>query len=104
MKRMKIAILLVSLLLGMATAIPVAAQAPYEDPQGFAGLNIAAALAIGLAAIGAGIAVGMTAAAGIGAIAEKREMFGTVLILIAIGEGIVVYGLVFAVLMLFARV
>ncbi|WP_373468593.1 V-type ATP synthase subunit K [Acidianus infernus] len=101
---MKSVILLLSLFLGMITAIPVGAQVGYDSPQGFAGVNIGAGLAIGLAAIGAGVAVGMAAAAGIGVLTERRDMFGTVLIFVAIGEGIVVYGLVFAVLMLFAHV
>jgi len=67
------------------------------------GINIGAGLAVGLAAIGAGVAVGMSAAAGIGVLSEKREMFGTVLIFVALGEGIAVYGILFAVLMLFAK-
>ncbi|BDC19679.1 ATP synthase subunit K [Acidianus sp. HS-5] len=104
MKRMSSAILLLSLFLGMLTAIPVGAATGYSSPQGFEGVNIGAGLAIGLAAIGAGVAVGMAAAAGIGVLTERRDMFGTVLIFVAIGEGIVVYGLVFAVLMLFAHV
>jgi V/A-type H+-transporting ATPase subunit K len=45
----------------------------------------------------------MSAAAGIGVLSEKREMFGTVLIFVALGEGIAVYGILFAVLMLFAK-
>jgi len=67
------------------------------------GINIGAGLAVGLAAIGAGVAVGMSAAAGIGVLSEKREMFGTVLIFVALGEGIAVYGILFAVLMLFSK-
>jgi V/A-type H+-transporting ATPase subunit K len=80
------------------------AQAPSDTPEGFAGLNIGAGLAVGLAAIGAGVAVGMAAAAGIGVLTERRDMFGTVLIFVAIGEGIAVYGILFAVLMLFAKI
>lgn len=68
----------------------------------FAGLNIGAGLAVGLAAIGAGVGVGMAAAAGIGVLTERRDMFGTILIFVAIAEGIAVYGILFAVLMLFA--
>lgn len=92
------------LLLPLVAGLVASAQTPYETGQGFAGVNIGAGIAIGLAAIGAGIAVGMAAAAGIGVLTERRDMFGTVLIFVAIGEGIVVYGLVFAVLMLFAHV
>jgi V/A-type H+-transporting ATPase subunit K len=95
--------LLIALLLGTATALVSAAQGPADTPAGFMGINIGAGLAVGLAAIGAGVAVGMSAAAGIGVLSEKREMFGTVLIFVALGEGIAVYGILFAVLMLFAK-
>lgn len=94
--------LLIALLLGTATALVSAAQSPADTATGFMGINIGAGLAVGLAAIGAGVAVGMSAAAGIGVLSEKREMFGTVLIFVALGEGIAVYGILFAVLMLFA--
>ncbi|MCI4455876.1 MAG: V-type ATP synthase subunit K [Sulfolobus sp.] len=95
--------LLIALLLGTATALVSVAQGPADTPDGFMGINIGAGLAVGLAAIGAGVAVGMSAAAGIGVLSEKREMFGTVLIFVALGEGIAVYGILFAVLMLFAK-
>ncbi len=90
-------------LVALGVSLVVAAQSPADTSQGFAGINIGAGLAVGLAAIGAGVAVGMSAAAGIGVLSEKREMFGTVLIFVAIGEGIAVYGILFAVLMLFAK-
>jgi V/A-type H+-transporting ATPase subunit K len=75
-----------------------------SDATAIAGFNIGAGLAVGLAAIGAGVGVGMAAAAGIGVLTEKREMFGTILIFVAIAEGIAVYGILFAVLMLFAKI
>ncbi|EZQ07002.1 MULTISPECIES: ATP synthase subunit K [Acidianus] len=108
MKRTLYGLFLLSILVGLATsaygATASSAIAPSSTAQGFEGINIGAGLAIGLAAVGAGLAVGMAAAAGIGVLTERRDMFGTVLIFVAIGEGIVVYGLVFAVLMLFAHV
>ena len=104
MKRIWLPLLLLPIL---ATAAVFSAQAtttpPQDTPQGFEGLNIGAGLAIGLAAIGAGVAVGMAAAAGIGVLTERRDMFGTILIFVAIGEGIAVYGILFAVLMLFGK-
>ena len=102
MNALKKSLLALSLVV-LGVSLVVAAQTPADTPQGFAGINIGAGLAVGLAAIGAGIAVGMSAAAGIGVLSEKREMFGTVLIFVAIGEGIAVYGILFAVLMLFAK-
>lgn len=82
-KRMKYVILLLPLLMGSAVAF---AQSPADTSTGFSGINIGAGLAVGLAAIGAGMAVGMAAAAGIGVLTERRDMFGTVLIFVAIGK------------------
>jgi V/A-type H+-transporting ATPase subunit K len=55
---------------------------------------LGAAIATGLAAIGAGIAVGVAGAAAIGAIAEKPELLGRTLIFVGLAEGIVIYGLI----------
>ncbi|QKR00962.1 V-type ATP synthase subunit K [Metallosphaera tengchongensis] len=98
---MKYMVLLLPILI--SSAIAFAQTPPSETSTGFSGINIGAGLAVGLAAIGAGMAVGMAAAAGIGVLTERRDMFGTVLIFVAIGEGIAVYGILFAVLMLFGK-
>jgi V/A-type H+-transporting ATPase subunit K len=57
---------------------------------------MAAALSTGLAAIGAGIAVGIAGAAAIGAVAEKPELLGRTLIFVGLAEGIAIYGLIIA--------
>ena len=62
---------------------------------------IAAGLSIGLGSIGAGIAVGRTGAAAIGAISEKPEMFGKSIVFVGLSEGIAIYGLLIAILVLF---
>jgi V/A-type H+-transporting ATPase subunit K len=62
--------------------------------DGDSGAPLAAAIATGLAAIGAGIAVGIAGAAAIGAIAEKPELLGRTLIFVGLAEGIVIYGLI----------
>jgi len=61
---------------------------------------MAAALATGLAAIGAGIAVGIAGAAAIGAIAEKPELVGRTLIFVGLAEGIAIYGLIISFIIL----
>ncbi len=61
---------------------------------------IGAALAIGLSAIGAGIAEKEIGAAAVGAMAEKDEAFGKGLILTVIPETLVIFGLVVAILIL----
>ncbi|HUX21097.1 MAG TPA: ATP synthase subunit C [Spirochaetia bacterium] len=61
---------------------------------------LAAALAFGLGAVGAGIAIGSVGAAAMGAIAEKPEMASQALIFVALAEGLVVFGFVTALMIL----
>jgi len=62
--------------------------------------TLAAALATGLACIGAGIAVGGSGAAAVGATAEKPESFGRALIFVGLSEGIAIYGLMISFIIL----
>ncbi len=59
-------------------------------------LAFGAALAVGLCAIGTGYAQGKIGSAGMGALAEKPELTGPVIIGIAIPETIVILGFVVA--------
>jgi len=63
-------------------------------------LFIGAALATGLSSLGAGFAVGKVGTAAVGALAEKPELFGRLLIFIGLAEGIAIYGLIVSILML----
>ncbi|MDP4153613.1 MAG: ATP synthase subunit C [Bacillota bacterium] len=74
-----------------ATAIPTAAAAATASSNGLGYLS--AAICTGVACIGAGIAVAAGASAAIGATSENPGMFGKSLIFVALGEGIVLYGL-----------
>ena len=74
-----------------AAALPDGAMA-----WGFVG----AALATGLSALGAGIAVASVGSAAIGALAEKPELLGRALIMIGLAEGIAIYGLIVSILIL----
>ena len=64
------------------------------------GLALGAGFAVGLAALGAGIAIGHAGAATIGAIIEKPATSTWGLIIIALGEGVALYGLIIAFLLL----
>ena len=55
-------------------------------------LAIGAGLAVGLAGIGTGWAQSRIGAAGAGAVAENPELAGTIILLIAIPETIVILG------------
>lgn len=83
----------------LANPMPVLAQeaapaAPAADGA------LGAALATGLACIGAGIAVGIAGAAAIGGITEKPEILGRTLIFVGLAEGIAIYGLIISFLIL----
>lgn len=61
---------------------------------------IAAAVAFGFGAMGAGLAIGNVGSAAMGAVAEKPEIAGQALIFIALAEGLVVFGFITALMIL----
>ena len=63
---------------------------------------LAAALAISITALATGIAQRAIGAAGVGALAEKPELMGSVIILIAIPETLVILGFAVAAIILLA--
>jgi V/A-type H+-transporting ATPase subunit K len=80
-----------------------ALSAPPMTPEGaevtkFAFL--AAAIAFGLGAVGAGVAIGNVGAAAMGAVAEKPEVAGQALIFVALAEGLVIFGFITALMIL----
>jgi V/A-type H+-transporting ATPase subunit K len=79
-----------------AEAAPAAAM----DPGVRQWALIGAAIAAGLSTLAAGYAVGAVGSAAVGALAEKPELLGRVLILVGLAEGIAIYGLIVAVLIL----
>ena len=62
---------------------------------------VGAALAVGLSGIGGGIAVASSASAALGAISENDKAFGKALIFVGLAEGVALYGLIVALLLLF---
>ncbi|MBI2147609.1 V-type ATP synthase subunit K [Candidatus Woesearchaeota archaeon] len=63
-------------------------------------IAVGAGLAVGLSAIATGIAEKAIGSAAIGAMAEKEHLFGKGLILTVIPETIVIFGLVIAILII----
>ncbi len=71
-----------------------------QDADGDPYTPIAAALAVGIGSIGAAYAVSSTGSAAVGAIAEKPEVFGRALIFVGLAEGVAIYGLIIAFMIL----
>lgn len=63
---------------------------------------IGAALAVGLSGIGGGIAVSAAASSALGAISENDKIFGKSLIFVGLAEGVALYGLLVAFLIIFS--
>lgn len=61
---------------------------------------LSAAVVTGLSALAAGIAVAYVGAAAVGAMSEKPEIAGRALIYVGLAEGIAIYGLIIAIMIL----
>lgn len=61
---------------------------------------LSAAIAVSVSTLSAGIAVAVVGSAAMGAISEKPELAGRALIFIALAEGIAIYGLIIALMIL----
>ena len=61
---------------------------------------LAAAISTGMGTLGAGIAVGYVGAAALGVLGEKPELAGRALIFVGLAEGIAIYGLIIAIMIL----
>ncbi len=83
-----------------ASSAAEATRAAVVDPGVVQWAMLSAALAAGLGTIAAGIAVASVGAAAVGALAEKPELLGRVLIIVGLAEGIAIYGLIVAILIL----
>jgi V/A-type H+-transporting ATPase subunit K len=61
---------------------------------------IAAAIAVSVGSLGAAWAVSTTGSAAVGAISEQPEIFGRALIFVGLAEGVAIYGLIIAFMMI----
>jgi V/A-type H+-transporting ATPase subunit K len=71
-----------------------------QDTAGDSYRSISAAIAVSVGSIGAAYAVSTTGSAAVGAIAEKPEIFGRALIFVGLAEGVAIYGLIIAFIIL----
>jgi V/A-type H+-transporting ATPase subunit K len=88
---------------------PVAvAPAPEQDaPDATAGDQvdtgaafIGAAIAVAASALGAGIAIAYAGPAALAAVSEQPDLFGRAMVVVGLAEGVAIYGLIIAVLIL----
>jgi V/A-type H+-transporting ATPase subunit K len=95
-----------ALLLGALAFIAVASLTPVAFAQTGAASSLAnnkvyaASIAFGLAAAGAGYALGQSGAAAIAAVVEKPEIRTSALVFVALAEAIAIYGFVMAIIIL----
>lgn len=111
MSRVTAVLLLTTCVLGLLGLTCGAADAPPPQEEqkaeksdlAVALVALAAALAVGMTAIATGIAQSRIGAAGCGTLAERPETFGTVIVMLALPETMVILGFVVAVVILFAK-
>lgn len=110
-RRMKQIILISSLFVGMLVLTGLATSsvmAQTEAAQETAPANpevlkwafLAAAISTAMGCLGAGIAVAYVGSAAVGAVAEKPELAGRTMIFVGLAEGIAIYGLIIAIMIL----
>ena len=61
---------------------------------------IAAAIAVAGSSIGAAFAVAYTGSAALAAMSERPEIFGRAMVIVGLAEGIAIYGLMIAIIMI----
>jgi V/A-type H+-transporting ATPase subunit K len=100
--RVNLFVFLPILIVAIVVMVPQAINAAEEGGIASAsGLGfIAAALSTGLAAVGAGYAVGVVGSAALGAVSEDESLLGKTLIFVGLAEGIAIYGLIVSIMIL----
>ena len=83
---------------GPATAETLAAG-PTAGGENWAAL-LGAAIAVAGSSIGAAIAVAYTGAAALAALSERPELFGRAMVIVGLAEGIAIYGLIVAIILI----
>ena len=87
-----------NLLALLAATTAVASAATPASASGEA--LIGAAIAVAGSSIGAAIAVAYTGSAALAAISERPEVFGRAMVIVGLAEGIAIYGLVIAIILI----
>jgi V/A-type H+-transporting ATPase subunit K len=88
-----------------ATQIPpqaadVLTQTTTEEPETGWAPVIGAAIAVAGSSLGAAFAVAYTGSAALAAISERPEIFGRAMVIVGLAEGIAIYGLIVAIILI----
>jgi V/A-type H+/Na+-transporting ATPase subunit K len=89
-------------MMGLAASLTITtvqAQTATTGPYDKLGLAIGAGLAVGLAALGAGLAISAVGSAAISALAEKPDTFFRAFLVVALAEALAIYGLIMGILL-----
>jgi V/A-type H+-transporting ATPase subunit K len=82
-----------------ATPAAQPAAAPLDTSAGRWAALLGAAIAVAGSSIGAAIAVAYTGAAALAALSERPELFGRAMVILGLSEGIAIYGLIVAIIL-----
>jgi V/A-type H+-transporting ATPase subunit K len=81
--------------------VPALAAAAADTATGAGGSAlIAAAIAVAGSSIGAAFAVAYTGSAALAAMSERPEIFGRAMVVVGLAEGIAIYGLIIAIILI----
>ncbi len=83
-----------------ASAATDVAEATAETTAANGSALIAASIAVAGSSIGAAIAVAYTGSAALAAMSERPEMFGRAMVVVGLAEGIAIYGLIIAIILI----
>jgi V/A-type H+-transporting ATPase subunit K len=85
-----------------ATSTPAAvvAQSDTTTSNDSGDAYIGAAIAVAASALGAGIAIAYAGSAALATISEQPDLFGRAMVVVGLAEGVAIYGLIVAVLIL----
>jgi V/A-type H+-transporting ATPase subunit K len=76
------------------------APAVKREPLETVGFALSVAITTSIGCLSAGIAVGKVGSAALGAASERPELLGRALIFVGLAEGIAIYGLIIAILLM----
>ena len=82
------------------TASAVTAAQPAAADSGSWAALLGAAIAVAGSSLGAAFAVAYTGAAALAAMSERPEIFGRAMVIVGLAEGIAIYGLIVAIILI----